>query len=88
MTLKGHWHAVMCIAVSKTKIFTGAWDRTIKQWEIQSGQNTGDYKGHWGYISCLVLVDDILYSGSSDATIRSWDTSVRFSSIGDSTWST
>jgi WD40 repeat protein len=48
-------------------------DRTIRVWDIASGETTHVLRGHEGSILCLQYDDEILVTGSSDSTVIVWD---------------
>ncbi|KAK6353719.1 hypothetical protein TWF730_008148 [Orbilia blumenaviensis] len=79
--LKGHTDSVYCVQFDQEKIITGSRDRTIRVWDIATGEctkiigsahdpnpgsNTIGY--HKGSILCLQFDDRILVTGSSDHT--------------------
>ncbi|KAK6511942.1 hypothetical protein TWF481_000844 [Arthrobotrys musiformis] len=79
--LRGHSDSVYCVQFDQEKIVTGSRDRTIRVWNIATGQcikvigasndsrpgpNTIGY--HKGSILCLQFDDTILVTGSSDHT--------------------
>ncbi|KAK4511663.1 nucleolar zinc-finger protein [Mucor velutinosus] len=71
---KGHKGPVTSVVVTKLHLWTGSWDKTIKQWDLVSGECVATLEGHTDFVKSLVLVGDFLYSGSSDCFLRRWDT--------------
>lgn len=53
---------------------TGAFDKTIKVWDIRLLQKAADLADHTQWIQSLSHNREYLYSGSRDTTVRSWDT--------------
>ncbi|KAI8640204.1 quinon protein alcohol dehydrogenase-like superfamily [Parasitella parasitica] len=70
---KGHTGPVTSLAVTDTHLWTGSWDKTIKKWDLNTGDCIGTLEGHTDFVKSLVLVGNFLYSGSSDCYLRRWD---------------
>ncbi|CAO3676248.1 unnamed protein product [Rhizopus stolonifer] len=72
---KGHKGPVTSIVIGKDDtIWTGSWDKTIKKWNVKTGECLATLEGHTDFIKALILVGDSLYSGSSDCFLRRWNT--------------
>jgi WD40 repeat protein len=53
---------------------TSSTDKTIKVWEIESGECLKTLSGHDSDVKCVIkLPDNQLASGSHDRTIKIWD---------------
>jgi WD40 repeat protein/serine/threonine protein kinase len=78
-TLRGHTHAVTCVAFSPDgqRLAAGANDHTVRIWEAERGQELLTLKGHTNGVSCVSFSPDghRLASGSLDRTVRIWDAS-------------
>ncbi|CCA76377.1 related to WD40-repeat protein (notchless protein) [Serendipita indica DSM 11827] len=77
-TLLGHQRSVTAVSFSPdgTRIVSGSWDRTIRQWDAETGQPLGEpLQGHEGEVMAIAFSPDgtRIVSGSSDSTIRQWD---------------
>lgn len=48
-------------------------DKTIRVWDIASGETTATLTTHEGSVLCLQYDDEILVSGSSDSRVVVWD---------------
>ena len=88
--LKGHSSGVNSIAFSPdgSRIVSGSGDRTVRVWEVTSGQLVFDpFVGHTGWIWSVTFSHDGRYvaSGSDDKTIKIWNVEDRHSASGDST---
>ncbi len=72
----GHTQAVTCLVINQLgdEIFTGSYDKTIKQWNIDSGYCIATFTGHKSKIWSILLNNDRLYSASNDGTIICWNT--------------
>jgi WD40 repeat protein len=76
-TLKGHAAGVECIALSATRVASGAKDGSLQLWQVDSGVPDATLRGHTDRISALAFLDaDELVSGSYDKTLRVWNTAV------------
>ncbi|HLO48441.1 MAG TPA: serine/threonine protein kinase [Kamptonema sp.] len=76
-TLPGHSSFVNSIAISPNGLIlaSGSWDRTIKLWNLETGELTTTLTGHSDRVNSVVISPDgqLLVSGSSDETIRLWN---------------
>ncbi|BGP52672.1 hypothetical protein JCM8202_004801 [Rhodotorula sphaerocarpa] len=70
---EGHEDSVYCCQFDERKIISGSRDRTIRVWDIASGETTHILRGHEGSVLCLQYDHEILVSGSSDSTVIVWD---------------
>jgi WD40 repeat protein len=57
----------------KNKIMSGSNDRTIKLWDVNTGQCLHTLKGHTDWVRCLKFDDSKMASGGFDETIKLWD---------------
>lgn len=69
--------AVNCVTVTSDgqRIVSGGRDRTLRLWDIETGQELRSFLGHRGEVTCLALTQDgrWLISGSADKTVRVWE---------------
>ncbi|CAG7854429.1 SubName: Full=Related to WD40-repeat protein (Notchless protein) {ECO:0000313/EMBL:CCA73885.1} [Serendipita indica DSM 11827] len=77
-TLLGHQRSVTAVSFSPdgTRIVSGSSDRTIRQWDAETGQPLGEpLQGHEYSVNAVAFSPDgtRIVSGSSDRTIRQWD---------------
>ena len=76
-TLLGHDNVVTAVAfsVDGKRIVSGSWDRTLKVWDADTGQETLTLKGHRSEVSSVAFSGDgkRLVSGSNDKTAKVWD---------------
>ncbi|CAE6446631.1 hypothetical protein ACGC1H_002903 [Rhizoctonia solani] len=77
---RGHTGPVTCLAFFKpesdrTILLSGAWDQTIKAWDIETGNLLSTTKAHADFLKTLLVIPDLklLVSGSSDRHIKLWD---------------
>lgn len=61
------------MALTKDHLWTGSWDKTVKQWDLVTGECLATLEGHSDFIKSLLLVGDHIYTGSSDCFIRKWN---------------
>jgi WD40 repeat protein len=74
-TLRGHKDCVSCvIPLSPTLVASSADDRTIRIWNILTGNCEHVINGHSGSVVCLLKVSDtLLASASSDKSVGLWE---------------
>jgi WD40 repeat protein len=76
LMLKGHADKIKCLVrlPDNNSIASGSKDKTIKIWNINTGQLLATLLGHNDKIRCLtVLPNGNLASGSADKNIRIWN---------------
>jgi hypothetical protein len=82
--LVGHTMGVTCLLPYRTdQVFSGSFDKTIKLWNVATGQLLFAFHRHNMAVSTLHLshwknADDmpegiLLFSGGQDSTVRAWD---------------
>jgi WD40 repeat protein len=76
-TLRSHTASVCSVAVTADgrKVISASDDKTLKVWDLASGQVVQTFLGHSDGVSSVALTPDDKYavSGSDDKTIRVWD---------------
>jgi WD40 repeat protein len=74
--LMGHTHIVRSLAMSADGklLVSGSLDKTIKIWQLETGQLIRTLKGHQAEVCAIALGPDeqIIASGSADKTIKLW----------------
>ncbi|KAJ3322668.1 hypothetical protein HDV06_002882 [Boothiomyces sp. JEL0866] len=70
---QGHQGPVTFVYVSPPYLFTSSWDKTIKQWDLQTQQLLKTFSEHLDFVKCVKVHDQKLYSCSTDKTIICWD---------------
>ena len=75
--MKGHSKSVKSIAISSDSkyIVSGSYDKTIKIWNLESGQEIKTLKGHSESVNSVAISSDNKYivSGSADNSIKIWN---------------
>jgi WD40 repeat protein len=69
---RGHQAAVTSIAVSGEWLFSSSHDKTIKQWQIATGQCLQTFSGHQDWVTSISVSGEWLFSGSRDKNIKQW----------------
>jgi WD domain, G-beta repeat len=76
-TLPGHSSFVNSLAISPDGkiLVSGSWDKTIKVWELETGELIGTLTGHSDRVNSVAISwnGKMLASGSSDETIKFWN---------------
>jgi len=75
--LEGHTGRVYSVAVSPDGKWavSGSGDKTVKIWDLETGECRATLEGHTGEVHCVAVTPDgkRILSGASDNTIRVWD---------------
>lgn len=69
-TLHGHTSAVNAIQLRGNECTSASGDRSIRVWNIRTGQCLRTYNGHTKGIACVQTDGRTIISGSNDSTIR------------------
>ncbi|MCX5097827.1 hypothetical protein OOK36_56370 [Streptomyces sp. NBC_00365] len=78
----GHTKEVSAVAVGRAGdrdiVVSGSMDRTVRIWDVITGQPIGDSLVHTDVVTSVSVGraggQDIVVSGSNDGTVRIWDT--------------
>ncbi|CAZ82575.1 unnamed protein product [Tuber melanosporum] len=77
-SLKGHSHIVSDCVISSDGAYalSASWDRTLRLWELSTGQTTRRFVGHDNDVLSVSFSADNrqIVSGSRDRTIKLWNT--------------
>jgi len=73
--LKGHTNYVYSlIKINEATIVSGSYDKSIKVWNIDSGECLKTLLGHKNGIKCLLKLNDTtIVSGSTDMAVKIWN---------------
>ena len=73
--LSGHPWAVSALLFSSDGqyLVSASWDKTIKIWQVETGEELYALTGHTDSITSIALVDGLLASASKDKTVKLWD---------------
>ena len=76
-TLSGHTDSVCKVAVSldNCTLISASWDKTVKVWELSSGQELRTLSGHADFVRGVAVSPDgcTVISASSDKTVKVWE---------------
>lgn len=79
-TFKGHTDGVMCLQFHEALthpafpvLITGSYDRTIRVWNMETGEQLQCMKGHTRAVRALQFDEVKLITGSMDHSIKVWD---------------
>ncbi|KAI8905943.1 WD40-repeat-containing domain protein [Gorgonomyces haynaldii] len=76
--LQGHNGHITALVYTGTKLYSGGADKTINEWDPETGRRKWILTGSRGWIMCLASSPSLpsrLFSADTDHTIRIWDTS-------------
>lgn len=71
--LYGHEGPVERVIIANNHIISGSRDKTIKIWDIKSGNEMSTLRGHTDTITSLSFHEPFLASGSKDNTVKIWN---------------
>jgi len=76
--LRGHSHFVEDVVISSDSQYalSASWDKTLRLWDIKSGETTRRFVGHSkDVLSCAFSAENRqIVSGSRDTTVKLWNT--------------
>ncbi|MBT9310638.1 NB-ARC domain-containing protein [Leptothoe kymatousa] len=76
-TFEGHSGEVMSVALSEDgrHALSGSYDKTMKLWDVTTGEALRTFEGHSGGVRSVALSEDGRHalSGSEDKTMKLWD---------------
>eukprot|EP00455_Lapot_gusevi_P012988 TRINITY_DN1625_c0_g2_i1.p1 TRINITY_DN1625_c0_g2~~TRINITY_DN1625_c0_g2_i1.p1 ORF type:complete len:503 (+),score=102.86 TRINITY_DN1625_c0_g2_i1:93-1601(+) len=72
---QGHGGPVWSLAFENNLLVSGSYDKTIKVWNIRTGNCVNTLRGHTGWVSSLQLFGNHIISGSWDSTLKIWSLS-------------
>lgn len=79
--LQGHSNAVQALAVDRsgTWLASGGADKSVKLWNLETGEIRATYRNQSDYVSALAVTDDgaIIAAGTLDGAVRLWSKSTR-----------
>ncbi|ODV62557.1 40S ribosomal protein RACK1 [Ascoidea rubescens DSM 1968] len=76
-SFKGHSHIVQDCCISPDGLFalSASWDRTLRLWDIETGQCTRRFVGHTGDVLSVSIAKNSrqIVSASRDKTVKIWN---------------
>jgi serine/threonine protein kinase len=75
----GHTGGINGLAISRDsrRILSGARDKTLRLWDVETGKEIRRFEGHTGAVSCVALSPDgrraLSLSSHQDKSMRLWD---------------
>ena len=78
---------MLCVKITSDNqyILSGAWDKTLRFWNIANKTQIAVLKGHRSLIKSIVILDRYFISTASDLIIRVWSRKRIFNSTPDYT---
>lgn len=75
--LLGHSDWVSCLAqvASTGVLITGSWDRSVRAWDVRSGDMLMEFRGHGEKVSAVAASSDgqLVASGTEAGVVKTWD---------------
>lgn len=72
-TFKGHVGGVTCLQFNHRYLMTGLYDKTIKVWDVNSGELLNTLEGHTAGLRALVFDDQKLITAGLDHSVKVWN---------------
>lgn len=71
----GHFEEVLSVStVSERLLASASTDRTVRLWDLETGECVRVLEGHYGAVESVCMVTErLLVSGSTDTTVKVWD---------------
>lgn len=77
-SFKGHSHIVQDVTISADGAYalSASWDKTLRLWDLESGECTKRFVGHNGDVLSVSIAKNLrqIVSASRDKTIKVWNT--------------
>lgn len=73
--IQGHSGSIRVVHLCEERgfVFSGGFDLSIRQWNLQTGVCLRNFHGHMKTITCLDLREDLLVSGAKDGLAKVWN---------------
>ncbi len=77
LSFSGHssWVTSVALVNDGRTALSASWDRTLKLWDLDGGNELRTFVGHAGPVTCVAIASDgrTALSGSRDKTLKLWD---------------
>lgn len=77
-SFKGHEHIVQDVTISADGAYalSASWDKTLRLWDLESGECTKRFVGHTGDVLSVSIAKNLrqIVSASRDKTVKVWNT--------------
>jgi guanine nucleotide-binding protein subunit beta-2-like 1 protein len=77
-SFKGHSHIVQDVTISADGAYalSASWDKTLRLWDLESGECTKRFVGHTGDVLSVSIAKNLrqIVSASRDKTVKVWNT--------------
>lgn len=77
-SFKGHSHIVQDVTISADGAYalSASWDRTLRLWDLETGETTQRFVGHKGDVMSVSIAKNLrqIVSASRDKTVKVWNT--------------
>lgn len=74
----GHSHIVQDVTISADGAYalSGSWDKTLRLWDLETGESTKRFDGHTGDVLSVSIARNLrqIVSASRDKTVKVWNT--------------
>jgi len=76
-TLQGHSNTILVNKFyDEDYLFSGSADRTVRLWNVKSGEQMAVYRGHHSSVNGIQFWGGWIYTSSNDCSIRQWKNEV------------
>lgn len=72
-TFTGHTDGIMCLQFDENTLITGSYDKTVRVWDLETGETLRVLRGHTRDVRALQFDDAKLITGSMDRTLKIWN---------------
>lgn len=77
-SFRGHSHIVQDVTISADGAYalSASWDKTLRLWDLESGECTKRFVGHTGDVLSVSIAKNLrqIVSASRDKTVKVWNT--------------
>lgn len=64
---------VLSVAMDGSRVVSGSWDKTVKVWNVETGELLHTLKGHSGWVESVAIHGSRVVGGSDSGDVKVWN---------------